>query len=62
LNFKTTIVQLGEQQSKITSEIKNNEQLLAKVSGGFAENMEVIRNNFDAIQQRIDRISEKLNV
>ncbi|XP_076653721.1 dynactin subunit 2 [Halictus rubicundus] len=56
--FNKSLTRLDELQLQITSDLESNKSLLKGVQESFASNLEIIKNNIEALDERIKKISK----
>ena len=58
LQFSKTLLQLDSLQQKLQTNLSTNEKVLQETQGKFSENLETIQKNFDAIDQRLNKLKK----
>lgn len=56
--FNKSLTRLDELQLQITSDLESNKSLLKGVQESFASNLEIIKNNIEALDERIKKINK----
>ncbi|XP_076161871.1 dynactin subunit 2 [Ptiloglossa arizonensis] len=56
--FNKSLIRLEELQSQITVDLESNKSLLKGVQESFASNLEIIKNNSEALDERIKKLSK----
>ncbi|XP_033322182.1 dynactin subunit 2 [Megalopta genalis] len=56
--FNKSLTRLDELQLQITSDLESNKSLLKGVQESFASNLEIIKNNIEALDERVKKISK----
>ena len=58
LQFSKTLLQLDSLQQKLQTNLSTNEKVLQETQGKFSENLETIQKNFDAMDQRLNKLKK----
>ena len=58
LQFSKTLLQLDNLQQKLGNSLSNNEKLLQETQAKFSHNLETIQKNFDAMDQRLNKLKK----
>ncbi|KOC63803.1 putative dynactin subunit 2 [Habropoda laboriosa] len=56
--FNKSLTRLEELQSQITTDLESNKSLLKGVQESFASNLEIIRNNIESLNERIQKLNK----
>ncbi|XP_078045763.1 dynactin subunit 2 [Augochlora pura] len=56
--FNKSLTRLDELQLQITSDLESNKSLLQGVQESFASNLEIIKNNIEALDERVKNLSK----
>jgi len=58
LQFSKTLLQLDSLQQKLQTNLSTNEKVLQETQSKFSENLETIQKNFDAMDQRLNKLKK----
>ena len=58
MQFSKTLLQLDSLQQKLQTNLSTNEKVLQETQGKFSENLETIQKNFDAMDQRLNKLKK----
>ena len=58
LQFSKTLLQLDNLQQKLQSNLSTNEKILQETQTKFSQNLDTIQKNFDAMDQRVNKLKK----